>query len=283
MRFTIVSPVLNGMPWLPEAIESVARQREGATFELEHLVLDGGSTDGSRDWLKAHTDLGYTLILEPDDGQTAALRAGFDRARGELFGWLNSDDVLEPGALQIAHDTMAPDPSVVLVSGACLFIDRDGRVFGAMPPPPVATHEALVRVFLNPPQPSTFFRAETYRTVGGLDLSLNLTMDLDLWLKLTRTGRYVVLPDKVLARYRVHPGAKSERMAVASTRQDLKVRRKYGMPWRSHAGRTLIQKGYLGPIFGRVPRAIRAGTWRLVRAVIMAPRRPGATRGSSGD
>jgi len=279
VRFTIVSPVLNGMPWLPEAIESVARQREGATFELEHLVLDGGSTDGSRDWLKAHTDLGYTLILEPDDGQTAALRAGFDRARGELFGWLNSDDVLEPGALQIAHDALAADPSVVMVSGTCLFIDRDGRVFGAMPPPPVATHEAMVRVFLNAPQPSTFFRAETYRAVGGLDLSLNLTMDLDLWLKLTRAGRYVVLPDKVLARYRVHPGAKSERMAVASTRQDLKVRRKYGMPWRSQAGWALIQKGYVGPIFGRVPRAIRRRTRRLVRAVIMAPRQPGTTRG----
>lgn len=276
MRFTIVSPVLNGMPWLPEAIESVAAQRQGATFELEHLVLDGGSTDGSREWLKAHVDLGYTLVMEPDDGQTAALRAGFERATGELFGWLNSDDILEPGALQIAHDILAASPDVVLVSGACLFIDANGRVFGAMPPPPVATHEALVRVFLNPPQPSTFFRAETYRSVGGLDTSLNLTMDLDLWLKLTRAGRYVVLPDRVLARYRVHANAKSERMALASVRQDLQVRRRYGMPWRSHAGRVLVQKGYVKPVVDRIallPRAIGHGSWRVARRIVMGPRR----------
>ncbi len=272
MRFTIVSPVLNGMPWLPQAVESVAEQRDGATFELEHLILDGGSTDGSRGWLKSHEALGYRLCLEPDDGQTAALRTGFERASGELLGWLNSDDILEPEALATACDVFAAQSDVVLVSGACLFIDADGRITGAMPTPPVPTFDALVSTRLNPAQPATFFRADAYRAAGGLDLGFDLAMDLDLWLRLVKQGRYVVLPDRVLARYRIHAGAKSERLAVASAREDLRARRRQGMPWRSQAGVELLRKGYLGPIFGRVPHAIGRSIRGAVRRVVIGPR-----------
>ena len=273
VRFTIVTPVLNGMPWLPEAVDSVAAQREVGAFELEHIVLDGGSTDGSREWLKSHEDLGFRLWLEPDDGQTAALRTGFDRARGELFGWLNSDDILEPGSLETVHNVFVSGPDVVMVSGACLFIDTDGKVIGAMATPPVPTFDGLVKTRLNPPQPSTFFRASAYRASGGLDDSFNLAMDVDLWLKLAGQGRYVVLPDRVLARYRVHPQAKSERLAVASAREDLRARRRHGMPWRSQAGVELLRKAYLGPIFGRVPRALGRSIRGAVRRVVIGPRR----------
>jgi glycosyltransferase involved in cell wall biosynthesis len=276
VRFTIVTPVLNGMPWLPEAVTSVARQRERAGFELEHVVLDGGSTDGSREWLLDHPELGCRLIFEPDRGQTAALRNGFDQASGDLLGWLNSDDVLEPGALQAVHDLFVQRPEVVMVSGVCLLIETDGRIFGLMSTVPVPTFEGLVSARLNPAQPATFFRADAYRSVGGLDLSLNLAMDVDLWLKLARAGRYVVMPDRVLARYRVHARAKSERMAVASAREDLRARRRQGMPWRSQAGVELLRKAYIGPIFGRIPtaigRSIRAGVRRVV--IGPGPRRP---------
>ncbi|MGA2512691.1 MAG: glycosyltransferase family 2 protein [Candidatus Limnocylindrales bacterium] len=273
MQFTIVTPVLNGLPWLPEAVGSVARQRDGADFELEHIVLDGGSTDGSREWLKSHEDLGYRLWLEPDDGQTAALRTGFDRASGELFGWLNSDDLLEPGALGTVHEIFVSEPDVVMVSGACLFIDGHGKVVGAMATPPVPTIDGLVKTRINPPQPATFFRATAYRAAGGLDTSFNLAMDVDLWLKLARQGRYVVLPDRVLARYRVHAQAKSERLAVASAREDLRARRRHGMPWRSQAGVELLRKAYLGPIFGRVPHSIARSIRGAVRRVVVGPRR----------
>lgn len=272
MKFTIVSPVLNGMPWLPEAIGSVARQREAAALELEHLVFDGGSTDGSREWLESNEGLGYKLFLEPDDGQTAALRKGFERASGELLGWLNADDVLEPGALEAAHDVLVSGPDVVMVSGACLFIDVAGSITGVMPTPPVPTFDALVRTRFNPAQPSTFFRASAYRAAGGLDPGFNLAMDTDLWLKLAKHGRYVVLPDRVLARYRIHAGAKSERMAVASAREDLRARRRQGMPWRSQAGWELLRKGYLGPVFGRVPRAIVRPIRRAVGRLLIGPR-----------
>jgi glycosyltransferase involved in cell wall biosynthesis len=293
VRFTIVSPVLNGMPWLPEAMTSVERQREdrggrgrgggggggrggrggGGRLDVEHIVLDGGSTDGSREWLQMYRELGCRLILEKDDGQTAALRSGFDLATGEILGWLNSDDMLEPGALAEVHDVFAADPDVVMVSGACLFIDADGKVIGAMATPPRPTFEDLVRTRLNPPQPSTFFRADAYRKAGGLDASLNLAMDVDLWLKLAKLGKYVVLPDRVLARYRVHAAAKSERLAVASAREDLKVRRRNGLRWRSQAGEELLRKGYLDPTVGRVTRPIRRLGRSALRFLLLGRRK----------
>ncbi len=142
-----------------------------------------------------------------------------------------------------------------------------------MATPPVPTFEGLIRTRLNPPQPSTFFRADAYRAVGGLDTSLNLAMDVDLWIKLARAGRYVVLPDRVLARYRVHPRAKSERLAATSAREDLRVRRRYGMPWLSQAGEELLRKAYIGPIFGRIPRAVGRSLRGVVRRVLIRRRR----------
>jgi glycosyltransferase involved in cell wall biosynthesis len=249
VRFTIITPVLNGMPWLPQAVASVALQRDVADFEVEHIVLDGGSTDGSREWLLAHPELECDLRFQPDHGQTDALAIGFAMAKGELLGWLNSDDVFEPGTLKIVHDLFAGQPDVVMVSGVCLFIDTEGRVTGAMPPPLTPTTEGLVQTRINPPQPSTFFTADAYSKIGGLDRSLNLAMDLDLWIRLARAGRYVVLPDRVLARYRIHPNAKSERLARASALEDLAVRRRNGMVWRSQAGQELFHLVYVRRAF----------------------------------
>ena len=264
MRFTIVTPVLNGMPWLPEAVGSVARQRESAGFEIEHIVLDGGSTDGSREWLLEHPEMGCDLKFQADHGQTDALSSGFGAAKGELLGWLNADDVLEPGTLETIHDLFAESPDVVMISGACLFIDPAGGVIGAMATPPSPTLEGLVQTRINPPQPSTFFRASAYSQVGGLDRGLNLAMDVDLWIRLARVGRYLVLPDRVLARYRIHPQAKSERLAWASAREDLTVRRRNGMKWRSQAGRELFRLVYVRTVTRRL-RAVPGAVKRMIR------------------
>ncbi|HEX7497641.1 MAG TPA: glycosyltransferase family 2 protein [Candidatus Limnocylindrales bacterium] len=268
VRFTIVTPVLNGMPWLPEAIGSVSSQRESVGFEIEHIVLDGGSIDGSREWLLGHPELGCDLRFQADHGQTDALSSGFGAAKGELLGWLNADDILEPGTLQTVHDLFAASPDVMMISGACLFIDPAGRVIGAMATPPNPTLEGLVQTRINPPQPSTFFRASAFSQVGGLDRGLNLAMDVDLWIRLARVGRYLVLPDRVLARYRIHPQAKSERLAWASAREDLTVRRRNGMKWRSPAGRELFRLVYVRRAFSPL-RAIRRA---VNRASSGAPR-----------
>ncbi|HEX7612506.1 MAG TPA: glycosyltransferase, partial [Candidatus Limnocylindrales bacterium] len=154
MKVTIVTPVYNGMPWLPECIASVAEQRRDV--EVEHFVYDGGSTDGSAEWLREHTSLGYEAIIGPDGGQTDALAKGFGRATGEIFGWLNADDVLEPGALKRVVDVFTSDPSLAIVVGACLVIDSRGVVTGAIGSIPVPTLKGLLYLPWNPPQPATF-------------------------------------------------------------------------------------------------------------------------------
>lgn len=266
MRFTIVTPVFDGMPWLPDAIHSVAASRP--EVDLEHLVFDAGSTDGSREWLTAHAELGFDARFEPDAGQTDALAKGFDVATGDLFGWLNADDLLEPGTLRRAHDLFEANPDVVMIIGACLFIDASGRILGAMATPPEATFSGLLTRRINPPQPSTFFRADGYRSAGGLDRVFALAMDLDLWLRLAKQGPFMVLPDEILSRYRVHTGAKSERMAVRSAREDLRARRAQGMPWGSPAGAELLQAAYIRPATGPMKRAVARPIRALLRRAL---------------
>lgn len=276
MKVTIVTPVYNGMPWLPECIESVARQLRDA--DLEHLVYDGGSTDGSVEWLKEHASLGYEAIFGPDGGQTDALAKGFDRARGEIFGWLNADDMLEPGALRRVVDVFLADPELAMVTGACIVIDSNSAITGMMAPPPDATLKGLLSLPANPPQPATFFSARAYRSGEGLDRRYDLAMDIDLWLKLARAGPIRTLPNEVLARYREHPFAKSVARSGASARQSLRIRRRHGMPLRSRATLSLVQAGFVRPVVSPFTRTVR----RLLRRLLLGPseesRRPSPDR-----
>jgi glycosyltransferase involved in cell wall biosynthesis len=265
MRISIVTPVLNGMPWLPETVESVARQRDGV--DVEHLIRDGGSTDGSREWLVAHAKFGYQVAMEQDGGQTDALAIGFDHATGDVFGWLNADDVLEPGALKNVVQTFRANPDAVIVSGSCLHIGPDGAILGAIPTPPRPEFDQLLRHPTNLAQPATFFRAETYREVGGLNRRYNLAMDVDLWFRLARVGQVVLLHDVVLARFRLHPSAKSVVAAAAASREDLSIRRKHGMPLGSPAGRALVRHGIFSPALGWPKRTAK----QLLRANRRSP------------
>lgn len=262
MKVTVVTPVYNGMPWLPESIRSVADQR--GDVEVEHLVYDGGSTDGSAEWLREHTSLGYEVAIGADGGQTDALARGFDRATGEIFAWLNADDVLEPGSLRRVVDVFTADPELAMVTAACLVIDHQGAILGVIPTPPVATHEGLLRLPDFPPQPATFFSANAYRRTEGLDRRYDLAMDLDLWLKLARVGRIQTLPTEVLARFRIHPNAKTTARASATARQSLRIRRRHGMPLQSRAAVTMIRLGYLRPVISPWTRPFRRLARRLV-------------------
>lgn len=263
MRFTLITPVLNGMPWLPECVGSVASQR--GDVEIEHIVLDPGSTDGSREWLEANTDPADTrLIFEQDAGQTSALRRGFEEGTGDVFGWLNADDLLERGALAAASAALEADPEAVAVTGRCVLLDPSGEATGEIP----LLEDTSVRGILSSPtnlaQPATFFRRRAYETVGGLDPSLDLAMDVDLWLKLAALGR-IIRTDAVLARFRIHPDAKTVAGLAAAMRQDLALRLRRGMrPW-SPAGRHLLRYGVLAPARDAVLRRLGMGHRKGVR------------------
>ena len=260
MRISIVTPVLNGMPWLPQTVESVAGQQ--GDVDVEHLIRDGGSTDGSREWLVANLGRGYQFAAEKDGGQTDALAVGFDQATGHVLGWLNADDVLEPDALSQVLSAFDANPDAVIVSGSCLLIGPDGAILGAIPTPPRPEFDQLLRHPTNLAQPATFFRSDAYRQVGGLNRRYNLAMDVDLWFRLARAGRVILLRDVVLARFRLHPSAKSVVAAAAACREDLAIRRHHGMPLLSPAGRALVRHGMLDPVLGWPRRTAK----RVLRA-----------------
>lgn len=255
MRFSIVTPVRNGMPWLPETVASVREQR--ATVDVQHLVLDGGSTDGSLAWLHEHAAPDLELIEERDSGQTEALIRGFGRADGEIFGWINADDLLEPDALSRVGQAFLDNPDAVAVSGTCLVIDPHGSVIDRIPLPPDLSIDGLLNSPWNLPQPATFFRADAYRQVGGLDARLHFAMDVDLWLRLAAAGRIVALPDQTLARFRRHPAAKTMKWASATVREDLRVRRRHGLSLGSPVARMMIRIGYVRPAIRRLRRVAR--------------------------
>jgi len=248
------------MPWLPQAVESVERERH--SVDLQHIILDGGSSDGTREWLEDHRDSGYEVIFESDRGQTDALIKGFDRASGDALGWLNADDALEAGSLLTAGKVLEENSEVVLVCGCCYLIDANDAIVGLIPTPPVPSYEGLINNPLNPAQPATFFRADAYRLVGGLDRRFDLAMDVDLWLRLAKVGDVHFLRNSTLARFRVHPAAKSARWQSQATRQEFAIRRAHGLRLRSETGLWFARQGYLAPmvrpISRRVARAIKA-------------------------
>lgn len=254
MRISIVTPVFNGMPWLPAAVESVASQRP--KVDVEHIILDAGSRDGSRAWLDDHRDLGYSTVFEPDRGQTDALVKGFQAATGEVMSWLNADDLLEAAALATVAGAFERNPDAGIVSGRCLQIDAGGAVIGVIETPPEPGYRELLRHPTNMAQPATFFRADAYRRAGGLNRKYDLAMDVDLWFRIARTDRVVLLPNETLARFRIHPAAKSVADLRGAIREDLSIRLGHGMPWTSPAAKVLLLHGWILPPLHRVKRAV---------------------------
>lgn len=222
---SIVTPSLNQGRYLAQALGSVAGQTAAGGAgggAVEHLVVDGGSTDGSVGIIAAHAAGGEQgglawWVSEADRGQSEAINKGFARARGRYGGWLNADDWYEPGALAGICARLRADPSVDVLVGRCRFIGEDGRVaFAPTPPDPIVASELLrlkSRWFNGRSlvQPEVFFRLDLFRQVGGLNVENHYTMDYELWLRLLAAGARFVSIDLPVADLRVHPAQKTSR------------------------------------------------------------------------
>ena len=160
---------------------------------LEYIVIDGGSTDGSADLIRSYAPRLAHWVSEPDNGQTEALIKGFAVARGEIQGWLCSDDLLLPGALHRVNVFFQNHPEVQAAYGDALWIDGQGRFI--RPKKEIAFNRFI---FLHDhnyiPQPSMFWRRSLYDAVGGLDPRFNLAMDGDLWERFSRRTRIAHVP-----------------------------------------------------------------------------------------
>ena len=209
MKFTIVTPSFNQGTFIERTVDSVLSQ-EG-DFELEYLVVDGGSTDGTLDVLRRHGErLRWTS--GPDRGQSAAINRGFRAATGDVVAWLNSDDTYAPGALDAVARALR-ESGARWCFGDCRIIDEDDREVR----PAISRYKAWVarrysrarlvgRNFI--PQPATFFRRDLLLEAGPIDEKLHFAMDYDLWLRFSAIAAPVHVP-RTLASFRWHGASKT--------------------------------------------------------------------------
>jgi glycosyltransferase involved in cell wall biosynthesis len=203
--FSLVTPSLNQGRFLRETLESALGQGYPA---LELHVQDGGSTDGTLAVLDEYRGR-VTWASEPDGGQADAINRGLARAGGEVLGYLNSDDLLLPGALEAVGAAFAADPRLRLVYGRAVYVDESGKRLGPCLTQPWSRARLADTCFVA--QPAAFFRRSLWEAVGPFDVSLHHTMDYDFWLRAAEKLRddEVLYLDRELAACRMHGDAKT--------------------------------------------------------------------------
>jgi glycosyltransferase involved in cell wall biosynthesis len=227
---TVVTPSFNQARFIERTIKSVLGQGYPA---LEYIVVDGGSTDGSVSIIRKYASALKWWCTEPDEGQADAIAKGFARTTGDVLCWLNSDDVLLPGALRAISRFFAENPAAEVVNGAAYYIDEDDRPLRGLSQ---CTYTRGVRAsarrfrFYGQDgvyQMATFWRRSAYASVGGLR-NLKFAMDLDLFVRLSARQRFHVIP-KYLACFRSHGASKSKTMEDVRRSEVEMIRRDYGV------------------------------------------------------
>jgi len=226
VKVTVVTPSFNQARFLERTLQSVAAQR--GPFELEHLVVDGGSTDGSQEILRRREGP-MRWTSEPDRGQSDAINKGLCRAGGELLAWLNSDDTYEPGA--VAAAVAAAAAGARWCYGQVRVVDEEDRevrrtvtAYRNHRSRRFSLGRLLGGNFI--PQPAVFFRRELLDEVGLLDEGLHFAMDYDLWLRFARVAAPAFVP-RDLACFRWHSGSKTGSRYTASAREALAIARRH--------------------------------------------------------
>lgn len=200
---TIVTPSYNQANFLERTMLSVLNQDYP---NIEYIVIDGGSTDGSIEIIKKYEDRLAYWVSEPDTGQSNAINKGFNNATGEIFNWLNSDDMLMPSATTIAVHYLTKHPELGMVYGDRLVVDENDQVLTCLELP--SFRRSLLRFGRFLPQETSFFRRDLWRRANGLNENLHISMDRDLWLRFARISNLYHIPF-VLGSWRQHADAKS--------------------------------------------------------------------------
>ncbi len=201
---SIVTPSYNQAAYLEETLRSVLDQDYP---NIEYILIDGGSTDGSRAIIERYAARLAWWVSEADRGQTDAINKGLARAHGEILAWLNSDDTYLPGAVTQAVAYLQAHPEAGMVYGDANLIDEAGVVIGKFPARQT-DYRRLRRGYVHIPQQATFFRAALWHQVGPLDPNFYFAMDYDLWVRLARQAPLHYFPS-LWANFRLHEAGKS--------------------------------------------------------------------------
>ena len=226
-RITVITPSFNQGIYIEQTIKSIHSQDYP---NLEHLVVDGGSTDQTLDVLRKYEKQMH-WVSEPDRGQTHAINKGLQGATGDVICYLNSDDLFTPGALLKVGGFFRDHPQAFWLTGKCQIIDQNGQEMRR--PGTIYKnfwlhgHSLKVLSVMNYlSQPATFWRRGAFEQVGYLDERWYFTMDYDYWLRLGKHYRLWFL-DEYLACFRVHPASKGSSSAKSQFDEELEVAKQH--------------------------------------------------------
>jgi glycosyltransferase involved in cell wall biosynthesis len=218
---SVVTPVYNSGRFVVEALDSVAR----LNVPHEHIVVDGGSQDGTVDLLERRGDPSLSWISEADRGQTHAVNKGLERATGELVGWLNGDDAYIPDAVERAIAHLDVHREVDAIFGGMHVVNERGIVRRRYQP---ARYSWRRYLFMGDyiPTPSIIFRRALLERIGLLDEKYADAADYDFYLRLFHIARVERMPE-ALIRFRYHPASKSATDVGTQLRESLEIRLKW--------------------------------------------------------
>jgi len=242
-KISVITPSRNQGAFIERTIRSVLDQDYP---ELEHIIMDGGSTDGTIDILRKYQGQ-LTWVSEKDKGQADAINKGIRRSTGEIIAYLNSDDVYGPGALHRVAEYFRAHPETRWLTGKCRIIDEQDREVRRLI---TAYKNFLLRRYsfslllvTNPiSQPATFWRRTLVEEFGLFDEHEHLVMDYDYWLRIGKKYPLAVL-DEYLAEFRVYAASKTSSSFLTTFRREMELARKHSsstllntMHWISYVG-----------------------------------------------
>jgi glycosyltransferase involved in cell wall biosynthesis len=247
-RVSIVTISFNQAPYLERAIRSVLEQDYA---DIEYIVVDPGSTDGSRDIIERYRSRISKIIFEPDDGPAHGLNKGFAAASGDIFGYINADDAYLPGAIRKAVAAFRARPSADVIYGHSYIVDGAGRIVRRSRSVPfdlrLYAYGAVVVM-----QQSTFFSRRAFAAVGGFNQNNRTSWDGELLVEFARRGCRLALVEDYWSLFAIYPGS-----ITSAAKHNRRFRADHARMFRAITGRDYDQTGRARFLLARVEKWLR--------------------------
>lgn len=259
-KISIVTPSYNQAQYLEETIRSVLLQNYP---NLEYIIMDGGSTDGSVEIIKKYSKYLTYWESETDRGQSHAINKGFQRSTGEIMAWINSDDYYAENAFKIVAEKLGSNKKAMLI-GSSIQIENDEKPLRVLDDRKPAW-DAMVYDSRTFPQPSVFWTRALWDKAGPLDDSLYFLMDYDLWLKMRHETEQAIFVDNVLSYVNLHQDQKWKRAERSGT-LDLFTKERASVSIRAAKMRSESPIFWLGKLWAyRFTLACKNKNWYLLK------------------
>lgn len=225
-KISIVTPSFNQGQFIEETIRSVLLQ---GYPNLEYIIIDGGSDDGSAEIIEKYSPWLKYWVSEPDHGQVHAINKGFTKSSGNIYAYINSDDLYESGAFHVMAPLFAEPLRQNLVAGECTIFEenKSTRIFKPSWSPELSN---LLMPFSSPfAQPASFWSKDIFETIGGIDESLHFSFDRDFFLRIALKNITPKLIENKIARFREHAHSKSVTQKINFYKESINIIQKHAI------------------------------------------------------